>query len=167
MTLRPVVESDLTVFDRELHSPEGRGDFQWFGYRSGLHDRRALEANGLLTDDGGTLTVCADGEVAGRVQWGKAIWGPPATSWCWTIGILIRPALQGRGIGTEAQRGLARYLFDHSWANRIEASTDIRNIAERKALEKAGFTREGVLRGALWRGGQWHDQVLYSLLRAD
>lgn len=48
VTLRPVDESDLAVFDRELHSPEGRRDFQWFGFRSGLHDGQALEANGLI-----------------------------------------------------------------------------------------------------------------------
>jgi len=35
----------------------------------------------------------------------------------------------------------------------------------KRALEKAGFEREGVLRQAQWRAGHWHDQVLYSTLR--
>ncbi|MEV5878331.1 GNAT family protein [Streptomyces sp. NPDC052101] len=34
-------------------------------------------------------------------------------------------------------------------------------------MEKAGFVREGVLRSAQWRGGQWHDQVIFSMLRAE
>ncbi|MGR6913746.1 GNAT family N-acetyltransferase [[Actinomadura] parvosata] len=34
-------------------------------------------------------------------------------------------------------------------------------------MEKAGFTREGVLRGAGCRAGQWRDGVLYSMIRAD
>ncbi|MFF4102605.1 GNAT family N-acetyltransferase [Streptomyces sp. NPDC001903] len=49
----------------------------------------------------------------------------------------------------------------------MQAWTDVRNLAEQRALEKAGFTREGVLRGAQWRGGRWHDQVLFSILRGD
>ena len=47
----------------------------------------------------------------------------------------------------------------------VEASTDITNGAERRALEKAGFTCDGVLRKAQWRNGDWHDLVVFSKLR--
>jgi RimJ/RimL family protein N-acetyltransferase len=77
------------------------------------------------------------------------------------------PASRGRGIGTHAQRLLADYLFDHTRAERLQAWTDHGNQAEQRALEKAGFVQEGVLRSAQWRGGRWHDQVLYSMLRDD
>jgi RimJ/RimL family protein N-acetyltransferase len=40
-------------------------------------------------------------------------------------------------------------------------------MAERRALEKAGFTAEGTTRGIGWRDGQWRDGVTYSLLRTD
>ena len=40
-------------------------------------------------------------------------------------------------------------------------------LAEQRALEKAGFTREGVVRGSTFRQGRWHDQVLSSVLRDD
>jgi aminoglycoside 6'-N-acetyltransferase len=52
-------------------------------------------------------------------------------------------------------------------AGRIQAWTDWANLAERRAVEKAGFVREGVLRSAVWLGGQWHDAVIYSMLRAE
>jgi RimJ/RimL family protein N-acetyltransferase len=74
------------------------------------------------------------------------MWGPPE-SWCWQFGILLRAGLRGRGIGTLAQRMLADYLFAHTRAHRVEAYTDVSNIAEQRALEKAGFTREGVAPG--------------------
>jgi RimJ/RimL family protein N-acetyltransferase len=51
--------------------------------------------------------------------------------------------------------------------HRIWAGTEADNIAEQRALEKAGFTREGVIRGAGWRDGTWRDGVIYSLLRTD
>ena len=37
----------------------------------------------------------------------------------------------------------------------------------RRALEKIGFAREGVMRGIGWRDGAWRDGVTYSLLRTD
>jgi RimJ/RimL family protein N-acetyltransferase len=51
--------------------------------------------------------------------------------------------------------------------HRIEAATELENLAEQKALEKAGLTREGVLREIGWRDGAWRDGVIYSLLRTD
>jgi RimJ/RimL family protein N-acetyltransferase len=50
---------------------------------------------------------------------------------------------------------------------RIGAETEITNIAEQRALEKAGFTREGVIRSVMFRDGQWHDGVTYSILRHE
>ncbi len=83
------------------------------------------------------------------------------------MGVAIAPEARGRGYGTAAQRQLARYLFAHTQANRIQATTEVTNFAEQRALEKAGFTREGVLRGAGFQGGRWHDGLLYSVLRTE
>ncbi len=83
------------------------------------------------------------------------------------MGIAILPGARGRGYGTQAHRLLARYLFAHTPVHRIEAATEAGNLAEQRALEKAGFTREGVIRGTGWRDGAWRDGVLYSLLRTD
>jgi [ribosomal protein S5]-alanine N-acetyltransferase len=50
---------------------------------------------------------------------------------------------------------------------RIEASTRSDNLAEQRALDKAGFTREGMLRVAQFHDGAWRDLVLFSLVRPD
>lgn len=70
------------------------------------------------------------------------------------------------GVGLHAA-SLARYLFAHTQVTRIEAETEITNIAEQRALEKAGFTREGVLRSYVFRRGQWRDDALYSVIRSE
>ena len=49
----------------------------------------------------------------------------------------------------------------------MEATTDVENTAERRALERAGFALEGVLRRAQFRGGEWRDMALYSLVRGE
>lgn len=58
-------------------------------------------------------------------------------------------------------------LFAHTAVNRVEAITEIGNVAEQRALEKAGFTREGILRGRSFRQGRYRDNVIYSVLRDE
>lgn len=70
-------------------------------------------------------------------------------------------------MGTEAQRQLVQYLFAHTLVIRVEADTEVDNIAEQRALEKVGFTREGVLRSVVFRDGQWRDGVRYGILRGE
>jgi RimJ/RimL family protein N-acetyltransferase len=43
----------------------------------------------------------------------------------------------------------------------------VENIAEQRALERAGFQREGLTRGVQWRDGAYHDGYLYAVLRTD
>ena len=95
------------------------------------------------------------------------LYGPNLGSQALDIGISLRPFAQGRGHGSRAQRMLARYLFATTPVFRVQASTDVRNVPEQKALERAGFHREGVLRGAQWREGVWNDLVSYARLRED
>ena len=93
--------------------------------------------------------------------------GPTRESAAWNFGIDIIPEARGQGFGSEAQRLLAAWLFEHTDAHRVEASTDIENVAEQRALEKAGFTREGIARGAQFRAGRHRDLVTYARLRDD
>jgi RimJ/RimL family protein N-acetyltransferase len=88
-------------------------------------------------------------------------------SWHWVMGIGLVASARGKGYGTVAQRLLVDYLFAHTPAHRIEADTELENIAEQRALEKAGFTREGVIRQVVWRDGAWRDGVIYGILRGD
>jgi aminoglycoside 6'-N-acetyltransferase len=121
----------------------------------------------LLAGPDNMLSVRVDGELAGRVEWLERRWGRRDTSLCWEIAAGILPGLRGQGIGTRAQRELVSYLFAHTRVERIQATTDPENLAELSCLRKIGFRQEGVVRRAQWRGGRWHDQVLFSLLREE
>ncbi|MEU6197399.1 GNAT family protein [Streptomyces sp. NPDC047061] len=168
--LRPARADDLPLLERFLFDPEAASHFQWFGWRDPDRFRRRFAENGLLGSDGGQLIVDTDGGAAsggpfGFVSWHRQTTGP--TSYCWSAGIALAPDARGRGIGTRAQLLLVRYLFAHTPVERIQAETDAENIAEQRALEKAGFTREGVLRSLVFRDGRWRDSVLYGVLRDD
>ncbi|MBB4961370.1 GNAT family N-acetyltransferase [Micromonospora polyrhachis] len=165
VSLRPVREDDLTFLNDLSNDPAASGTYQWNGWHDPHVYRRRWAENGLLADDRGLLIVSAGADRVGLVSWRKIL--TPGESYCWNIGALLAPETRGRGYGTRAQRLLAEYLLAHTRVNRVEASTEIGNVAEQRALEKAGFTREGVLRGFGFRDGAWRDGVLYSLLRAD
>jgi len=166
IALRPVRDDDLPLLEELTQDPERTGEFQWFGWSDPRVWRRGWDENGLISDDGGTLIVFGDGQRLGFVNWRRQPVTVP-TSYCWEIGITLRPEARGHGYGTQAQRLLARYLFAHTTVHRIWAATEVDNIAEQRALEKAGFTREGITRATGWRDGAWRDGVIYSLLRTD
>jgi RimJ/RimL family protein N-acetyltransferase len=166
VALRPVREDDLPMLEELTQQPEKAGEFEWFGWFDLRHWRRGWNENGLISQDGGTLIVTYGGQRLGLVNWRRQpITGP--TSYSWEIGIMLLPEARGLGHGTQAQRLLARYLFAHTTVHRIWAGTEVANIAEQRALEKAGFTREGILRAIGWRDGAWRDGVIYGLLRTD
>jgi len=165
VALRPVSEGDLSWLASLRDGPSASGPHEWHGWSDPQRERRQWAESGLLGDSGGTLIVVTGTNRVGTVSWRNVRTGP--TAFNWAIGIGLAPEFRGRGYGSAAQRLLVRYLFAHTQANRIEAVTEITNVAEQRALEKAGFTREGVLRGTTFRQGRWHDQVMYSVLRDE
>ena len=166
VTLRTFTEAELAYFDS---LPGSAADpYSFFGFPRGSAAVRARWAeHRLISDAGGTLAVDLEGAAIGDVSWRAVSYGPPPMSNAFNIGIRMLPAHQGQGYGTSAQSALAQYLLATYPVNRIEASTDVTNRSEQRSLEKVGFTREGVLRGAQWRNGRWNDMALYSLLRGD
>ena len=152
VSLRAVIESDLDLFEA-LKTKRSSEPYKWFGFSSSNELRSRFLETGLLTPDGGILTVTIDEELVGRVEWFKSHWRWRDISVCWTIAIAILRDRRGVGAGTEAQRQLVDYLFRNTRMERIQAFTDLENAAERRALEKVGFAAEGVLRSAQWRDG--------------
>jgi RimJ/RimL family protein N-acetyltransferase len=120
---------------------------------------------------GRLLVVVTDGTgesgVAGSVSWHAESYGPTEGSFAWNIGIGLAESCRGHGVGTVAQRLLGEWLLATTPLVRIEASTDVSNVAEQKALERGGYVREGVLRQAQARADGQHDLFSYSLLRSD
>ena len=163
---------DLTLADADLvdtwgNDPE-RSEFNDFGEPPSPLPRDVLAEGPLRNEHNGMLMVeTLDGQPIGTVGWHKVRYGPSPQSDAWNFGIELRPEARGRGLGTEAQRELARYLFETTDLNRVEASTDVDNIAEQRALEKAGYVREGIQRGSQFRAGAYHDLVTYARLRDD
>ena len=78
--------------------------------------------------------------------------------------ILIDPAGQNRGLGTEATRLIVGYGFEQLGLHRISLEVYAFNPRARRAYEKAGFRPEGVLRESLRYGDRWIDATVMSIL---
>ena len=117
---------------------------------------------------GGELVVTdADDTPLGTVSWRPVAYGPNAGSQAYDIGISLRPFARGHGHGARAQWLLVDYLLVTTPVHRVQASTDVGNVPEQRALARAGFRLEGVLRGAQWRAGAHHDLQCWARLRTD
>jgi len=166
VNLRPVRANDLAVLD-SLNS-ETDDPFNFFGFRPSDVWHRRFAETGLVSEENGTLVIEDEaGTMLGDISWRLVHYGPTAGSRAYNIGIALLPQHRGRGYGWAAQVAVARYLFRTTAVQRVEASTDVANVAEQRSLEKAGFHREGVLRRAQYRAGDWHDLVVYSVLRGE
>ncbi len=75
------------------------------------------------------------------VGWRSVHWGPNPESSNPMIGIWLKRTARGHRVGAIAQRLVADKLFTETETNRVEAHTDVANLAEQRALERAGFTR--------------------------
>jgi aminoglycoside 6'-N-acetyltransferase len=168
VSLRPVERSDLPLLEAWTNDVNAHGAFNMFSLEGKHGLEQGFAKSGFLDErQGMLLVVTAAGEPIGTMNYRQVVYGPNPGSLPYAIGISLLGEQRGQGYGVEAQQLLAGYLFDTYPIVRVEASTDITNIPEQRALEKAGFTREGVLRKAQWRAGEWHDLVLYSKLRGE
>jgi RimJ/RimL family protein N-acetyltransferase len=167
LALRPFREGDLPFLERLVVDADAVGPFIWTGFKDPQGRRRRWEQDGYLgTDSSALAVVIGDGTVAGIASWRPQDRGGPAGG-CHEIGLALLPEHRGRGLGTAGHALLVAHLFDFTLVHRLEALTDAKNVAEQRVLERVGFRRDGLLRGALFRQGAWQDLCVYSRLRGD
>ena len=84
------------------------------------------------------------------------------------VGYWLRPEARGRGAATVAVRLIALWAFNELGVQRLELTTAPENVASQRVAERAGFSREGVLRGLVaTKDNGRRDSVMFSLLPAD
>lgn len=79
----------------------------------------------------------------------------------------LAPSSRGGGIFLEAARLAGSFTFGALGAHRLEARVLLQNGRANGALRKLGAAQEGVLRRSTRRGGEYLDQVLWSMLKED
>ncbi|PAN44578.1 hypothetical protein PAHAL_9G055300 [Panicum hallii] len=84
------------------------------------------------------------------------------------LGYVLARAHWGRGVATAAVKRTVGAVFGEvQGLERVEALVDVANPASQRVLEKAGFTREAVLRKYGAVKGVVRDMVMFSFVTTD
>jgi aminoglycoside 6'-N-acetyltransferase len=159
VTLRPATLADTDALAAILAEP---GVARWWG----RFDRSRVEAELTGTrEDAATVLVFAiehDGRVIGAIQASEE---PEPDYRHAGIDLFLEPAVHGRGLGPDAIRALARYLFQERGHHRLTIDPAATNGPAIKAYGRVGFRPVGLMR-RYERGpdGTWHDSLLMDLL---
>jgi RimJ/RimL family protein N-acetyltransferase len=84
-----------------------------------------------------------------------------------SLAVSVFPEARGRGIAARALRLCALWGLRELGLARVAAEAAVDNHASIRAIEKAGFQREGTLRSHCTTHGKRHDCVMFSLVAAD
>jgi RimJ/RimL family protein N-acetyltransferase len=109
------------------------------------------------------VTLTADGRVVGLVQVRRL----DPTFECAEWECTLTPEARGTGAFLDAARAVMRFAFESVGIHRLEARVIVENGRANGALRKLGGVHEGILRGAVRRGGVYCDQALWALLKDD
>ncbi len=83
------------------------------------------------------------------------------------IGYILAPNERKKGYGSEAVKIIVDYLFLSKELVRVQAITGVDNSASQRILEKAGLTKEGIMRKSGFIRGEWKDGCLFSILKEE
>jgi uncharacterized protein (TIGR00725 family) len=127
---------------------------------------RRRDAERWLAVSQSTKTVFAidvDGQAVGGIGFSTHDDSP---SFVAVIGYWLGEEFWGRGIATEALCAVTSYAFAaDEGLHRIIANVFPWNPASMRVLEKAGYTREGVLHHSAIKNGRFVDEVLFAKTR--
>lgn len=124
------------------------------GARSARNRRQAFEF--VIEHQG-------DGRLLGMVSLHRIDWMRRSGG----IGYWVRRSEWGRGIAPEAARAMLDVAFIECGLHRVEVLVAPENKPSQRVVDKVGFVREGVARGAEFVNGSHSDHIQYAVLRSD
>jgi RimJ/RimL family protein N-acetyltransferase len=145
--------------DAELRDAGNLPELDVEEIRATLPHLPALAASGRLLP---LVVVDADGTILG----GGTLHHLDDERGVVEIGYWLYPHARGRGVATRTARLLAEHAFALG-VSRVAAYVNVGNVASERVVERAGFTREGVVRSLPKPDGPRVDKTLFSLLPGE
>ena len=110
-----------------------------------------------------SVVELTSGELAGEAL----LWAIDLHNRTAHLGLSLRPAFRGRGLGTDVVLALCEYGFAVRGLHRLQVDTLASNAAMTRAASRAGFVQEGRLRRVAWVDGEFTDEVILGLLASE
>ena len=159
VVLRPLEEGDVDRIVELGADPEVE---RW--WRGLTHEHVLQKARG---EDEGVVVfaIVVDGEVAGMIQYYEELDEEYRHA---GIDLFLGTPYQGRGLGTDAVRTMARHLIHDRGHHRLTIDPAAHNERAIRCYEKVGFKRVGIMR-EYWLDpdGVWRDGLLLDLLARE
>ncbi|HEU5157817.1 MAG TPA: GNAT family protein [Streptosporangiaceae bacterium] len=163
LTLRPFEAEDAADLLEATRDSEIR---RWMPWAPGHTVARARDWCTVHAhsnpEDQLNLAIEANGRFCGAVGLNRAAWASGRVE----IGYWVAPWARRQGYAVEAAGAVAAYAFAKG-LYRVELLAATGNFASQRVAERAGFTREGVLRQVLVVPGGRADAVIFSLLKGE
>ena len=166
LTLRPPDQDDVPALLALGSDPEVTRWFSWGPYRSADEPAAYVRRAQQRIDDGVQLDLLVVHHEAGPIGvTGLSEWSLRDRRAI--VGTWFGREWWGTGVNAESKALVAHLAFTGYELERLGAYADVRHERSQAALEKVGFTKEGVLRGWHRHGDEQKDVALYGLLRAE
>nr|WP_294947531.1 GNAT family protein [uncultured Mucilaginibacter sp.] len=158
-TLRNWRESDAPVMQRLADNPKIAANlYNRFPSPYTLADAEFFIGINIDQEPPTTFVIDVDGEFAGTIG---ITMRDDVFSKSPLFGYWLGEPYWGRGIMTEAARLVTQYAFQTFDFICLQAGVFSYNPASMRVLEKAGYVKQGVLKGAVFKNGEIIDEHLY------
>jgi RimJ/RimL family protein N-acetyltransferase len=163
--LRPWSMDDVSAAVRSLNDPDVRRFLPPIPIPYTERDARDFIADARPALQRGQLRLVGAETATGRLMGaiGLRLLEPGIGQ----FGYWIAAPDRRRGVATRMLRLVSRWALAELPLDRVQLITDVENPASMRVAERAGFTREGVLRQWYDLRGQHRDAVMFSLLPGD
>jgi RimJ/RimL family protein N-acetyltransferase len=166
ITLRAIEESDLELLRDMMNDPEIENMVMGYSYPVSTYQQRKWFEQLRSKQDELRLIIHTEQHgpigtvMLTEIDWKNrtAVFGSKITS---------SNNLRGRGYGTKATYALVKHGFEQLNLNCIYSYIIKYNIASQRVKEKCGFRRDGILRERIYKNGEYHDVVIWSILKDE
>jgi len=163
INLRPTEREDVPLLTKWMNDPDFVGQF----FLPVMRPQEAFEKHfgDPQPDSARYIIETKDGKPAGWIMHFMTRFGGYVSTK--EIGYMLAPEHRQKGYCTEAIAMVVDYLFLGKTLERIQALITEENIGSKRALEKNGFQKEGILRKLMFELGRYWDLSIYSILREE
>jgi RimJ/RimL family protein N-acetyltransferase len=169
VVLRPVKRSDIQYFLKWFNDPEVTQYLAMYLPMTEMAEEKWVE--NLANETNGTgvhFVIEAIGNESAKAIGSIGLHGISPKDHFATFGIAIgEKDYWSKGYGTEAARLIIKYGFEQLNLHRVSSSAFSFNERSLRLHRKVGFQEEGRQREAVFKNGQYHDLVMFGLLREE
>ena len=160
---KPVLEDAEVMFRQYAQDAEVTKYVSWRAHRSINETREFLRACLCAWEEGTSfhwaIVVRENNQLVGMIS-------ARVDSHKWELGYVLDRSRWGKGYMTEVVKSLIEWAFKQPEIYRVWAVCDVDNLASARVMEKAGMSREGILRR--WSvhpnvSGEPRDSFCYSI----